>query len=51
MATESRVVALEGQLLRLRESERQLVESQESLLARQPSPEHEEMGELVKRWV
>lgn len=48
MATDSRVVALEGQLLRLRECECRQVESRESLLVRQPSPQQEEMEELVK---
>lgn len=51
MATDSRVVALEGQLLRLRERERGLVESHEALLARQPSPQHEGMEELVRRYM
>lgn len=46
MVTDSRVVALEGQLLRLREHKCRQVESQE--LVRQPSPQHEEMEELVK---
>ena len=51
MATDSRVVALEGQLLRLRERERGLVESHEALLARQPSPQNEGMEELVRRYM
>ena len=51
MATDSLVVALEGQLLLLRERESRLIESNEALLARHQPPQHEGMEELIKRYI
>lgn len=50
IATDSQVVALEGQLLLLRERESRLIESNEALMARHQSPQHEGMEALVKRY-